>query len=232
MNNLIMVEGIEGCGKTTLAKNLQKLYRENNKSLEYVKAPISESLTGYIRGILAKDTLTKDDKTLLALSFILDKLEALSDHGILQNIKDTDIILDRFLISNYVYNYSDLHLSASYHLFDLMQTKLNLLPLRKVYIYVDIPVETTLKRIQDRNEKKEAFDTENYQSEHRQKFLYYESRLKERMDIDCNDNTWMANYPETEIFGQISKNNSIYIHTDGTIPENELAKKIYDLLQI
>lgn len=243
MINMIMVEGIEGCGKTTLAKNLQNLYLKNGETLDYIKSPITESLTKFIRDILAKENLSDSDKELLALAFAEDKLYALSENGEIGKPRDSDIILDRFILSNYVYNYNDLPSKVSEYLMHAIQSKTNLLNMRKIYIFVDTPVNIAMERISNRNEKKESFDSELYQHKHYERFKVieeeitkeYEEIVQQQFMINGRKSittapVWVMPYNEKKFDAIQYSFKSIYMHVDGTLDENEMASRVYDMI--
>ena len=57
MNNLIILEGIDGCGKTTIGKELiEKL------KLTFLNTPLTSEYVTPIRSILGKPDLTLEDK--------------------------------------------------------------------------------------------------------------------------------------------------------------------------
>lgn len=105
---IVAVEGMDGVGKTTVAKYIQDKYK-----LKYVKEPLSDLFN-----------LSKDD--LLNISEVVFKCHderiiawylALGDAFALSKYHDDNIIMDRHVLLNYFWNGTD----ASEEIFNLEQ---------------------------------------------------------------------------------------------------------------
>jgi len=147
---LIVVEGIDGCGKTTQIKMLvDYLNKEGLPTVERSNVS-SGSLGKGIRDVLLRGDL-KLSNTELACLFIVElknvakEIEALLNEG-------TNVVCSRWYYSTLAYaGVSD----VEYDLIDSL-TKDILVP--DIVFYLNVSVETAMNRINFRNETKEIYE--------------------------------------------------------------------------
>ena len=108
-NEIIIVEGNDGAGKTTYCEYLKKVYKEQNKNYCYFHFPILGE-NDYSTDVLDKKYIQVLDSNLLNIKdenkkqdLIFDNIE--QNSGIILNLYNMgyNIIIDRYIISNKVY---------------------------------------------------------------------------------------------------------------------------------
>lgn len=92
---ILAVEGMDGVGKTTVAKYIHKKY-----DFEYVKEPLSELFNLDNKELLSisENVFKVDDERVIAWYLALGDLFALSRY------KDKNVIMDRHVLLNYFWN--------------------------------------------------------------------------------------------------------------------------------
>lgn len=134
---LITIEGIDGTGKTTLAKLLATHYKA-----KYIKFPSDSSIGQLIREQLKAESPSFLDLVSLQMLFVADKLSN-------KEIRDKNqmIIVDRYIDSAIVYGYLD-NIPMR---FSLILNKY--LPQPDLTIILDANPEICLQRLSNRKEK-------------------------------------------------------------------------------
>lgn len=108
-NEIIIVEGNDGAGKTTYCEYLKKVYKEQNKNYCYFHFPILGE-NDYSTDVLDKKYIQVLDSNLLNIKdenkkqdLIFDNIE--QNSGIILNLYNMgyNVIIDRYIISNKVY---------------------------------------------------------------------------------------------------------------------------------
>ena len=135
----IAIEGMDGVGKTTIAKMIAK-----SENMLYIDKPLKEIFDTEI--INGKDNLASissniyklDDEILKAWFFGMGNLYTFIKY------KDRDLIVDRHFASNYFWNGSDRSKNIFKNMIDLVGK-----PDLTILLYATI--ETRLKRIYERN---------------------------------------------------------------------------------
>lgn len=150
---LIAIEGVDGCGKTSLANNLYKYFKSLNKDILLTKEPGATPLGKYIKEYIVTNELDNYCEFLL---FAADRAEhikkiikpALSNNQI--------IISDRFVDSSIVYQgfagNVDLNFIEFINNFILGDIKQDLT------IYINVDYYTAKDRILKREKNKNKFD--------------------------------------------------------------------------
>lgn len=155
---LISIEGIEGCGKSTLITNLTKnlpvIYP--HKTFHYFREPGATLWGEKIRDQLLNDQL---DRTPMAevFLFLSSRSQLIQQHLIpLLEKENQVIILDRFSDSTYIYQGHVQGLDINYLKKLHLGPGLGLTPMKTLYLRIS--AETSLKRQKIRNQSKDYFE--------------------------------------------------------------------------
>ena len=149
----IVIEGIDGSGKTSLSNNLVNKLNELGKSSIRFSEPTSFESGKYIRKFLKGDILLSKKEQIDA--FIFDR-----EVSVLKNIKpalqdNKIVVLDRYYYSTAAYQASE----------DFSPEEILNLNLEKKFpkpdllFYINIQPELAYKRISSRNDQKEIFES-------------------------------------------------------------------------
>lgn len=149
----IVIEGIDGSGKTSLSNNLVNKLNELGKSSTRFSEPTSFESGKYIRKFLKGDILLSKKEQIDA--FIFDR-----EISVLKNIKpalqdNKIVVLDRYYYSTAAYQASE----------DFSPEEILNLNLEKKFpkpdllFYINIQPELAYKRISSRNDQKEIFES-------------------------------------------------------------------------
>ena len=167
MPKVIVIEGIDGTGKTTVAKELVKQIASLGKKVTYLNTPSSELPVGKM---LREQLLTGQLQTSMTVQGVLmmAACREIYEH-IEKNLQDQDyIILDRFIWSTLVYNQytteggggADDHKFIAYMsagLFDDDDTHI-LGPMAWSLFYLTGSVETITARLANRTDEHNEID--------------------------------------------------------------------------
>lgn len=163
----IVLEGIDGCGKSTQTKLLASKLKEKNIvhhiTQEHTNGPIGKILNDvYLNG------KRKCDERLLNMLFVADRLDHITNEedGMLKFINSgIHVISDRYYLSSLAYDtYSYLKTNNYYNKFFniLERNKVNrdlLTP--DLTIYIDIPVITAMSRIEENRDSISVYEDLN-----------------------------------------------------------------------
>ena len=155
---LISVEGIEGCGKSTLINSLTKdlptLYP--NKTFHYFREPGATLWGEKIRELLLDDKLKRTPMAEVFL-FLSSRSQLIQQHLIpLLEQENQVIILDRFSDSTFVYQGYVQGLDIEYLKKLHLGPGMGLTPMRTLYLRIS--AETSLMRQKIRNQGKDYFE--------------------------------------------------------------------------
>lgn len=196
LSNFIVFEGIDGSGKTTQLRILQK--RLEAKPTFFTAEPTTLQTGRFLRSILQGESVVHP--TTLAYLFATDRAEHVyAQGGIVEHCIAGDIcVCDRYLFSNLAYQgaQGDGELAK----------KLNAdFPLPRIVFYFDTDVQTSLQRMHSRDTN-EIFEKQDFLQraidEYKKTFAYYKkicSDEKISMDIVFLD----ATKSEEDIAGDI-----------------------------
>ena len=150
----IVFEGIDCCGKTTQAE-LLKSYFANQKEQVVISSEPSNGIIGnMIRQALKQRIIFSRDRELfdeqMAYLFAADRHDHLYNDvdGVFKLIKDNyHVISTRYYFSSLAYN------CETIEKFAFIQKLNDRFPNPDLTIYIDIPIEVSLKRLQERSLK-------------------------------------------------------------------------------
>lgn len=152
-NLFIVFEGIDGSGKTSLAKALTEKLNSLGLASKYFYEPTHYKHGLKIRAYLKEEIpLTKEE---LIKLFLLDRKDSVNQN-IIPNLKSgRNVILDRYFYSMAAYQ-----ASSEFPPLEILSfnTKQNF-PSPEVLFFLDIPIQVAYERIHKRDKKKETFES-------------------------------------------------------------------------
>lgn len=169
---IIAIEGMDGVGKTTVAKNIEK-----ELNFKYVKEPLKELFEiddKHIEKISQKIFASQDDKL---IAWYL----ALGDIYALENYKNDNIVLDRHVLLNYYWNGN----GKSEGIFST-QVKMFGKPDLTIILYAS--PEVRMKRIANRNPNDLDLHNENIMKNGYDKLLDFVKKYEYNYEIVDTDN--------------------------------------------
>ena len=166
-----------------------------SRNLEYVttREPTERVSGVYIKKLLKEKAKESDNyHRELALLFAADRIDH-NENVIIPALKSEKVVLcDRYVFSSLAYQTVKLP-------FEWVREINKYARLLDVLFYIDISVETALKRIADRKEIKEVFETENYLKSIRENYLNLLEEYKNR----CKVIVFNGEVPIEKIYSEI-----------------------------
>lgn len=174
---LITLEGPDASGKTSQVKYIKKYFDENNIDYIVTREPGGTKLSEEIRKLIMDNEITSDVDCLLFAAARIDHLE----NVIKPALKEGKIVLiDRYIDSSLVYQglVKDKELDEILNINRYMKKYMP-----NLTIYIDIPVDETLKRVENENKETNKFDIKGkeYHTKVRNSYLKLLDIYKERM---------------------------------------------------
>lgn len=147
---LVVIEGIDGCGKSTLVRNIC----EKHPNFVSFAVPQKDTELGkLIRKCNAEGNANSNE---LALMNTIDKLDLVPKiHEELNQGKN--VVLDRWYLSQFIYNKPTIERLETI-LLDKIIESLSI----DLQIYLDISVDLAIERINKRGEAKDIFEEREY----------------------------------------------------------------------
>ena len=178
----IVIEGLDGSGKTTQAKLLTELLSFDGIPVILQKEPTPHKFGKMCREILSGEVPMS--KSQLALLFVADRIEhnINADDGIEKLLNEGyNIICDRYYYSTFAYQGVDVGLDW------LMNLNLNCKEIRKpdLCIFLDLLPVKSMERITENRkaEEIEIYETEEYLTNIRKCFFDVIDKIKETENI-------------------------------------------------
>lgn len=157
----IVFEGIDSSGKTTQAELLKKYFLSQKQQVVISPEPSNGIIGNMIRQALKKRIVFSEDRNLfdeqMAYLFAADRHDHLYNDvdGVFKLIKDNyHVISTRYYFSSLAYN------CETPEKFSFIQKLNDRFPHPDLTIYIDIPLEVSLKRLQERS-LKEVYETKS-----------------------------------------------------------------------
>jgi dTMP kinase len=155
-NLFIAIEGIDGSGKSTQAKNIAKRLEAKGHKVYLTFEPTDMRIGKMIRTILGGKE--KADEKVIAALFVADRLDHLlhETNGILKKLEDGyTVITDRYYFSSYAYHgaHMDIYwvIASNKMAAEILKPDVN--------IFVDVSPEVAMKRINSNRETIEIYET-------------------------------------------------------------------------
>jgi len=155
-NIFIAIEGIDGSGKSTQAKNIAKRLEAEGHKVYLTFEPTDMRIGKMIRSILGGKE--KADEKVIAALFVADRLDHIlhETNGILKKLADGyTVITDRYYFSSYAYHGA--HMSMDWVIASNKMAAEILKP--DVNIFVDVSPKVAMKRINTNRESVEIYET-------------------------------------------------------------------------
>jgi len=156
-NYLIAVDGIDGCGKTTLVKHIfNKLKELGHENVIVIRMLGSNDLSNLIRERVLQEAslyMKRVESVYIGAANIETMYNVVKDYM----KKNYTVILDRYISSYYAYQCvanNDPQASSIFAL-SLREDRLPIYP--DMFFYIDIDIEEANKRIKERMEKEGKF---------------------------------------------------------------------------
>ncbi len=199
----IVLEGLDGCGKSTQIQRLAKNLEEKGETVVLTAEPTDFETGGYLRRILA-DSQEKN-MYLQAALFLADRLEHIThpEFGIRQHLeKGRTVICDRYYYSSFAYQ------GTASDMDWVMEINLGceemLTP--DLCIFLDVNPETCKERIDLVREKPELYEKDvTLMQEIRQNFLDILEKLQDSQKIAIIDANRGLEQVEKEILDHVQK---------------------------
>jgi len=179
---LIVIEGIDGCGKTTVAENLKKKLEEKGYKVFLTKEPYNLKIRELIRDIIEKEhELDEYHGKVLALLFAADR--HLHQLEIKKKISEGYIVIsDRYYHSSFVYQV--LYKGVT---IDFIKTITPFL-VKPDYVFIlDVPVEVAIDRLSIRD-KRTKYEEKEILEKARKNYLNIKNVLTDEKIFIINNN--------------------------------------------
>lgn len=193
----IVLEGLDGSGTSTQAQLLANHFQRVNTPVEVTAEPSAGLIGSTIRLALKRRVKFQDDHKLfdrqMALMFAADRHDHLYNdvEGIIPTLKKgTNVICTRYIPSSFAYHCSN---ETEWDFISKINSEF---PLPDLLIYLDNHVESSLKRISNRN----TLDQYEQEGKLKQAYANYKRYLSEYRGRSTIID---ASLPKEEIFSKI-----------------------------
>ncbi|MCK9304581.1 MAG: dTMP kinase [Bacteroidales bacterium] len=188
---LIVLEGLDGAGKSTQIKMLQNLFKNKNRGVQYLHFPrfgapvFGDLIARYLRGEFGDAGCT--DPYLIALLFAEDRREASTQIRVWLEKGDC-VILDRYVLSNIAFQcakYSDKEKAKSLRDW-ILETEYKHfgLPEADISLFLDVPLSFVESKL---NNERTGDDREYLRgkSDIHEESMDYQRRVREIYLNEC-----------------------------------------------
>jgi len=179
---LIVIEGIDGCGKSTVAENLKKKLEEKGYKVFLTKEPYNIKIRELIREIIEKEhELDEYNGKILALLFAADR--HLHQLEIKRKISEGYIVIsDRYYHSSFAYQILYKGISI-----DFIKSITPFL-VRPDYVFIlDVPIEVAIDRLSIRD-KRTKYEEKETLEKVRKNYLSLKDILKDEKIFIIDNN--------------------------------------------
>lgn len=159
---LIAIEGIDGSGKTTQAKELKKILKKNGNGVYFTKNPTDGEVGQFIRQILAG----KKHFSPVSFQYLFVADRAYQQNDLEKRLKKGEMVItDRYFWSSVAYGAEDRGIDFSkkqnadvlLSAFGILSTYYQFI-VPDITVYLNISPETAMKRISNQRESKDIYD--------------------------------------------------------------------------
>lgn len=199
----IVLEGLDGCGKSTQIKRLASYFEKNNKLVHITAEPTEFETGAYLRRILSESQ--NKNMYLQAALFLADRLEHIThpEFGIKQYLeKGYNVICDRYYYSSLAYQGT----ASDMNWVEYINLECPDILVPDLCIFLDVNPDTCKERIDKVREKPELYEKDiNLMREIRQNFLNVLNKLKGSQNIVILDANQSLEHVEKEILDNVQK---------------------------
>jgi len=198
----ITLEGIDGCGKSTQVKLLSENLKKAGHKVFSTFEPTDSPIGSVIRNIF-KSRIEADHKTIAGL-FVADRLDHLLNKtdGILKKLDEGyTVISDRYYFSSYAYQ--GVHMSLDWVIASNSLSAELLRP--DINIYIDIPPEISIKRLNSGRSSIELYETIENLRNVKEKYMEVFKLLKSKENIFITDGDRSPEIIASDIWNEIYK---------------------------
>jgi len=192
---LIVIEGIDGSGKSTQLKMLQSAFKEKRLPFESLKFPqykktfFGKTIAQFLRGEIGD--LRTINPYLISMVYAMDRAEARDQMYRWLNHGRT-VLLDRYVSSNMAHQCGRLPKKTRgkfLRWIDELEYRINNVPREDIVIYLYMPykVAQELMMNADRAEKDMVEDNTRYLKRSEETYLWLAKKYKHWTQIDCVD---------------------------------------------
>lgn len=213
LKNFITLEGMDGCGKTTITQKLVEHLKNNGYDVVFTREPGGTELGEKLREIVKHSDMSLSTEILLMNSIRMEHLHKV----ILPALNEGKVVVcDRYVDSTFVYqiyaaekerimeesifnneNEEVLRRELGFKTMDLIhQFKI---PYPEKTLFLDVSVETSLSRRNSRNEKTDKFENKDYEDLERIRNAYLKIANEDRILKNNRIVTIDANVPLEEV---------------------------------
>lgn len=201
-NFFIAIEGIDGSGKSTQVKLLQKLLANSGLKVQHEFEPTDSNIGRLIRNIFSGKE--PGNQYTIAALFAADRLDHIlnSHNGLKKKISEGyAIICDRFYLSSYAYH--SVHVPMDW-VIDCNKMAVQLLK-PHLHIFIDVPPQLCMQRLQQSRPQLEMYETlTNLQAVYDMYKLAIE-KLKHQENIFVVDGTLATDQISKLIFEELKR---------------------------
>lgn len=205
---LIVIEGIDGAGKTTQANQIYKELSKNNKVF-LTKNPTDGEIGLLVRRVLSGEIRVPS----IALQFLFSADRQVQQLDIIKRLKNGEIVLmDRYFWSAIVYGATDISGYEFEESGDLLLVTQGILSMYHQFlipdlsIFLEVPINIALERINKKNKKKEIYENEEKLNKIHKGYNWIVNKFKDEFTII--DGTKSENEITQEIIKLINENKS------------------------
>jgi dTMP kinase len=163
---LLVLEGIDGSGKTTQARMLfDEMLRRGNGNVVLTAEPTNNGLGKIIRNELKEQGETIDPLT-VQLIFTADRAQHVYNIIEPRLANGSTVICDRYYYSTAAYAYA-----LGLDMEELLRVNSVLFPKPAATVILDVPIKTARERIEKRNNKPDRFENTEMQKKVREGYI-------------------------------------------------------------
>ena len=195
IDNFFVLEGLDGAGTTTQMKAVAKQLAEANVKCFTTAEPTSGETGKLLRRCLSKEI--EVPKSTMAYLFAADRHEHIyGPDGVVEKARHGIVLCDRYLYSSFAYQ-------GDKSLLPLVAELNQKFPTPELVIWLDVPPEECMRRIAQRDGKREIYENLEYLKGVRER---YADLFSGKMSMDFNTFSVMK--------------------IDGTLPKDVITKSI------
>jgi dTMP kinase len=197
----IVLEGIDGSGKTTQARLLETRLENENKLVHRTFEPTDNKIGRTIRAIIRQEEKVHPE-TLAAL-FVADRLDHILDetYGLKAHLAHgAHVICDRYYFSSYAYHSLDVPMDWVMDANSLCAKLLK----PDIIFFIDVDPAISMQRIANNREQSDLFETKSQLEKIRANYLEAFDKKKDNEHIVMIDGNQSESQIHEEIYAILS----------------------------